>query len=124
MISRCPVKRVSMEGRHQFFEHVIKSNLTGEQLRVLMCMLTAEYDGFIGIRQIEIAEMLDIAESNVSRSIKALIEAGLFSKREGKGFDGRPIWQVNPVFQRAVSQKTSSGLKHGDKAVLKQRGGS
>jgi predicted transcriptional regulator len=87
-------------------------------------MLTAEYDGFIGIRQIEIAEMLDIAESNVSRSIKALIEAGLFSKREGKGFDGRPIWQVNPVFQRAVSQKTSSGLKHGDKAVLKQQGGS
>jgi len=113
-----------MEGRHQFFEHVIKSNLTGEQLRVLICMLTAEYDGIVGIKQNEIAEMLDIAESNVSRSIKALIEAELFRKKEAKGFDGRPIWQVNPVFQRAASQNTISGLKHGDKALLKQQGGS
>lgn len=88
------------DGRHFFFEHVVKSNLTGEQLRVLMCMLTAEYDGVIGIKQNEIAEMLGLAESNVSRSIKALTDAGLLSKKKEKGFDGRPIWHIDPVFAK------------------------
>ncbi len=106
-----------MEGKHQFFERVVKSSLTGEQLRVLMCMLTAEYDGVVGIKQNEIAEMLDIAESNVSRSIKALIEAGLFNKQVEKGFDGRPVWQVNPVFQRAALEK-SVVLKNSDTAKM------
>ncbi|MDQ5936800.1 MAG: marR-type protein [Cyanobacteriota bacterium erpe_2018_sw_21hr_WHONDRS-SW48-000092_B_bin.40] len=113
-----------MEGRHQFFEHVIKSNLTGEQLRVLICMLTAEYDGIVGIKQNEIAEMLDIAESNVSRSIKALIEAELFRKKEAKGFDGRPIWQVNPVFRKAFYDNEVPALNHGGKAKLNQQRGS
>ena len=37
-----------MRSKHFFFKHVVKSNLTGEQLRVLMCMLTTETDGVIG----------------------------------------------------------------------------
>lgn len=89
-----------MRSKHFFFKHVVKSNLTGEQLRVLMCMLTTETDGVIGIKQREIAEMLNIAESNVSRSIKALTEAGLLSKKVEKGYDGRPIWHIDPVFEK------------------------
>jgi predicted transcriptional regulator len=89
-----------MDGKHFFFQHVVKSNLTGEQLRVLMCMLTAEYDGVIGIKQREIAEMLGLAESNVSRSIKALTEAGLLSKKVTDGFDGRPVWQIDALFEQ------------------------
>lgn len=108
-----------MEGKHQFFEHVVKSNLTGEQLRVLMCMLTAEYDGVVGIKQNEIAEMLGLAESNVSRSIKALIEVGLFSKKVEKGFDGRPVWQVNPVIPHTSFEKAVA-LKNSDKAKLER----
>ena len=107
------VEKERMEARHQFFENVVESNLTGEQLRVLMCMLTAEYDGVVGIKQNEIAEMLGIAESNVSRSIKALIEVGLFSKKVEKGFDGRPVWQVNPVFQKSLSDKKAKQKRGG-----------
>jgi DNA-binding MarR family transcriptional regulator len=89
-----------MDAKHFFFQHVVKSNLTGEQLRVLMCMLTAEYDGVIGIKQREIAEMLGIAEPNVSRSIKALTEAGLLSKKVEKGYDGRPVWHIDKIFEK------------------------
>lgn len=97
-----------MDGKHFFFKHVVKSNLTGEQLRVLMCMLTTEMDGVIGIKQREIAEMLTIPESNVSRSIKALIEAGLLSKKEEKGYDGRPIWHIDPVFGQQARDETEA----------------
>lgn len=93
-----------MYGRHYFFKHVIKSNLTGEQLRVLVCMLTTEMDGVIGIKQREIADMLNLSESNVSRSIKALTEAGLLSKKIEKGFDGRPIWLIDPLFDKQASE--------------------
>lgn len=39
-------------------------------------------------------DVIGIAESNVSRSIEALIEAGLLSKTVEKGYDGRPIWRA------------------------------
>lgn len=97
-----------MEGKEFFFRHVVKSNLTGEQLRVLMCMLITEADGVIGIKQNEIAEMLGIAESNVSRSIKALTEAGLLSKVVTKGFDGRPIWHIDPMFEKQARERANA----------------
>ncbi len=53
-----------------------------------------------GIKQTEIAEMLGLAESNVSQSIKALIEADLLSKQVTKGYDGRPVWKINPAFEK------------------------
>jgi len=93
-----------MDGKQFFFRHVVKSNLTGEQLRVLMCMLTTEADNVIGIKQNEIAEMLNIAEPNVSRSIKALTEAGLLSKKVEKGYDGRPIWHIDPIFDKQARE--------------------
>lgn len=91
-----------------FFRHVVKSKLTGEQLRVLICMLTTETDGVIGIKQNEIAEMLGIAEPNVSRSIKALTEAGLLSKKVTKGYDGRPIWHIDPIFEKQAIDETNA----------------
>jgi DNA-binding MarR family transcriptional regulator len=97
-----------MEGKQFFFKHVVASDLTGEQLRVLMCMLTTEADGDIGIKQRDIAEMLNIAESNVSRSIKALIDAELLSKTVGKGYDGRPIWKINPLFEQQARDHSSA----------------
>lgn len=97
-----------MDSKHFFFKHVVKSKLTGEQLRVLVCMLTTEMDGVIGIKQREIAEMLGIAESNVSRSIKALTEAGLLSKTVTKGFDGRPIWHIDSRFEKEARDHTNA----------------
>ncbi len=58
----------------------------------------------IGIKQNEIAGMLKITESNVSRSVKALIEAGLLSKKLEKGFDGRPIWHIDPIFEKQARE--------------------
>lgn len=76
------------------------SNFTGEQLQVLTCMLTTEMDGVIGIKQKEIAKMLNIAESNVSRSIKALTEAGLLSKKVERGYNGLPLWHRDNDFEK------------------------
>lgn len=56
--------------KKHFFRHVAVSNLTGEQLRVRVYLLSREADGDFGMWQKEIAEMLGIAEPNVSRSIK------------------------------------------------------
>lgn len=97
-----------MIAKKYFFRHVVKSKLTGEQLRVLVCMLTTEADGVIGIKQNEIAEMLGIAEPNVSRSIKALTEAGLLSKKVTKGFDDRPIWHIDPIFEKQAIDESNA----------------
>ena len=97
-----------MIAKKYFFKHVVESKLTGEQLRVLMCMLSSEADGVIGIKQNEIAEMLNIAEPNVSRSIKALTESGLLSKKVEKGFDGRPIWHIDPMFEKQARDHTDA----------------
>lgn len=87
-----------MDRKHQFFAHAMKANLTGEQCRVLFYLLSYEYDGVIGIKQNVIAEELAMPESNVSRSIKALKDAGLIAKTTGKGFDGRPIFHIDKAF--------------------------
>ncbi len=89
-----------MIAKKHFFLHVATSELTGEQLRVLMCLLSREADGVIGMWQKEIAEMLGIAEPNVSRSIKALIKAGILSEKVTTGYKDIPIFKLNPVFEK------------------------
>jgi len=86
--------------KKHFFKHVATSNLTGEQLRVLMCILSREADGDAGIWQTEIAEMLGIAEPNVSRSIKALIKAGILSEKITTGYKDIPIFKLNLIFEK------------------------
>lgn len=97
-----------MIAKKHFFRHAAKSNLTGEQLRVLMCLLSRESDGVIGMWQKEIAEMLDIAESNVSRSIKALIQAGILSEKIYPGNKGIPIFNLNPIFETQAIEETNA----------------
>lgn len=58
-----------------FFQQVVRADLTGEQLRVLMCLMATEQP----ILQREIALKLDMKASNVSRSIRALQSAGLLN---------------------------------------------
>lgn len=84
-----------MDEKHLFFARATDSKLTGEQARVLFRMLASEYDGVIGIRQTDIAAELGMPESNVSRSIKALMEAELISKTVSRGHDGEtPIFRI------------------------------
>jgi hypothetical protein len=67
-------------------------------------MLGHEYDGDIGMWQKDIAETLELAESNVSRSIKALIAAGLLSDKLTRGHKDCPIWRINPKFEQMAKK--------------------
>ena len=58
-----------MDKSREFFAHAAKANLTGEQCRVLFCLLSEERDCDISLRQNQVAEMLGMTESNVSRAI-------------------------------------------------------
>jgi len=87
-----------MDRKHEFFAHAVKANLTGEQARVLFRLLACEYDGVMGIKQNTIAEELEMPESNVSRSIKALTEAGLISKKVEEGRQGVPVFHIEKAF--------------------------
>ena len=97
-----------MIAKKHFFRHVATSNLTGEQLRVLMCLLSREADGDIGMWQKEIAEMLDLAEPNVSRSIKALINAGILSEKVTSGYKDIPIFKLNPIFEKQAIEESNA----------------
>lgn len=97
-----------MIAKKHFFRHVASADLTGEQLRVLMCILSREADGYAGIWQKEIAETLGIAESNVSRSIKALIKAEILSEKITKGVKDIPIFKLNPVFEKQAIAETEA----------------
>ena len=97
-----------MIAKKHFFRHVATSNLTGEQLRVLMCLLSREADGAIGIWQKEIAEMLGIAEPNVSRSIKALMQAGILIDKVTPGHKDIPIFRLNPVFEKQAIKESDA----------------
>jgi len=87
-----------MERKHEFFKHAVKANLTGEQARVLLCLLSEEHDGDIWLKQNEVAEQLGIREQNVSRAIRALKEAGLINKRDVQGYDDKPVLMVDKAF--------------------------
>lgn len=97
-----------MIAKRHFFRHVAASNLTGEQLRVLVCLLSREADGDIGMWQKEIAEMLGIAEPNVSRSIKALINAGILSEKVTTGYKDIPIFKLNPIFEKQAIEESNA----------------
>lgn len=88
-----------MERKREFFAHATQAKLTGEQCRVLLCLLSREADGDISLRQNEVAEILGLTESNVSRSIKALKEVGLLSKKDADGYDGKPVLLIDRAFR-------------------------
>lgn len=88
-----------MDKKHEFFERATKANLTGEQCRVLLCLLSRESDGDISLRQNQVAEILGMTESNVSRSIKALKDAGLLSNGDADGYDGKPVLMIARAFR-------------------------
>ena len=84
-----------MERRREFFEHVSRSDLTGEQLRVLCCLLARESDRDICIKQREVADILGLTESNVSRAVRALKENRILSAQDAKGWDGKPVLMIH-----------------------------
>lgn len=94
--------------RPHFFRAVATAQLTGEQLRVLMCLLSREVDGHIHMWQREVAEMLGLAEPNVSRSIKALMRRGILSEKVATGHGKIPEFKIHPGFERAGREAPSN----------------
>lgn len=87
-----------MQDHQKFFAHAARANLTGEQCRVLLCLLSTESDREISLRQNQVAEILGMTESNVSRAVRALKEAGLLSKKDADGYDGKPVLMIDKSF--------------------------
>ena len=50
------------------------------------------------IRQNQVAATLGLTESNVSRAIRALKEAGVLSKKDADGNDGKPVLRIDKSF--------------------------
>ncbi|ENI4207480.1 helix-turn-helix domain-containing protein [Salmonella enterica] len=75
----------------------IAKELNHEQMRVLMALLAElDYENFIQVAQIEIAETLNMKKANVSRAVKNLIEFGIIF--EGPKIGRSRSYRLNPEF--------------------------
>ena len=62
----------------KFFSYIAKQKLTGEQSRVLWYLISKiDFNGYWRVSHQEIADLLKIQRSNVSRSIKVLKEKAI-----------------------------------------------
>lgn len=76
---------------------LLAKTLTGEQFKVLMMLLASlDYENFIQVAQADIAEKLEMQKTNVSRSIKGLIDLGVII--EGPKIGRSKTYRLNPQF--------------------------
>lgn len=75
----------------------IAKELNLDQFRVLMMLLAdLDYENFIQVQQIEIAEKIGMQKTNVSRAIRNLIEFGIIF--EGPKIGRSRSYRLNPEF--------------------------
>ncbi len=73
--------------------------LNGTDYRVLHQMLShIEFENWIDVSQVTIAEELNIKQQNVARSVKKLIEKGVFEKSKHPQDKRRIRYRLNPEF--------------------------
>jgi predicted transcriptional regulator len=71
-------------------------DITGETLRVLMILMSSlEFDNYITIKQIAIAEKLKMQKTHVSRSIKLLVDKSIILKVKEGTTTG---YKLNPTY--------------------------
>jgi len=76
---------------------ILAKKLNGEQFKVLMVMLAdLDYENFIQIAQSDIALALDMQKTNVSRSVKALLDVGVIV--EGPQIGRSRSYRLNEQF--------------------------
>lgn len=76
---------------------ILAKTLTGEQFKVLMILLAElDYENYIQVAQADIAESLDMQKTNVSRSVKVLLDLGviLLGPKVGRSHS----YRLNPQF--------------------------
>lgn len=77
--------------------HLAKANLSGETSRVLFfLMYKLDYENWLRISQISIAEELGLKKQQVNRSIKQLIEKGIIVK--GPKVGNSLTYRLDPAF--------------------------
>lgn len=75
----------------------IANELNHDQMRVLMVLLAdLDYENYIQVAQIDIAEALRMQKTHVSRAIKNLIEFGIII--EGPKIGRSKTYRLNPQF--------------------------
>ena len=96
-----------MAFQSKFEELICKNEIKGESLRVFFFLVSQmEYENKLRMAQIEMAEKLNMSQSQVTRAIKKLREYGLVEK-EGKG----PLspWKINSkYFWKGTHEELSS----------------
>lgn len=76
---------------------ILAKELTGEQFKVLMLMLSdLDYENFIQIAQADIAETLEMQKTNVSRAVRALLDVGVIF--EGPKVGRSKTYRLNEQF--------------------------
>ncbi|MBZ5753752.1 winged helix-turn-helix transcriptional regulator [Metabacillus rhizolycopersici] len=77
--------------------HLAKANLSGETSRVLFfLMYKLDYENWLRISQISIADELGLKKQQVNRSIKQLIEKGIIVK--GPKVGNSLTYRLDPAF--------------------------
>lgn len=92
---------------------LLAKTLTGEQFKVLMMLLASlDYENFIQVAQADIAEKLEMQKTNVSRSIKGLINLGVII--EGQKIGRSKSYRLNPQFGwKGTVSNHKKALKNG-----------
>ncbi|MBN9397432.1 MAG: hypothetical protein J0H83_19445 [Candidatus Melainabacteria bacterium] len=87
-----------MSKYHAFFSAIASARLTGEQSRVLFCLMSKEFEDEIWIDKAEILKKLELSDSNFSRAMKALKDKGVVIQSAAAGYDGKPKLRINLKF--------------------------
>ncbi|MGL5599039.1 MAG: hypothetical protein ACRDDA_13240 [Aeromonas sp.] len=91
----------------------IANELNHDQTRVLMAMLSdLDYENYIQISQVDIANALSMQKSNVSRAIKHLVEFGILEEGPKVGRSKTYILNRQFGWKGSVSNHKKA-MKHG-----------
>lgn len=92
---------------------IIATELNHEQTKVLMMLLAdLDYENYIQVAQIDIAESLGMKKPNVSKAVKNLIEFGIILK--GPKIGRSKTYRLNPQFGwKGTVSNHKKALKNG-----------
>jgi hypothetical protein len=87
--------------------------MTGESLRMLLFLFSKmDYENYVNISQMEIADQLDIARSSVCRAMKVLVEKEVVLV-SGKGMNKR--YRLNPIYGWKGKIRNMASLRERDR---------
>lgn len=92
---------------------IIATELNHEQTKVLMMLLAElDYENYIQVAQIDIAESLKMKKSAVSRAVRNLLEFGIIL--EGPKIGRSKTYRLNPQFGwKGTTSNHKKALRHG-----------